>query len=67
MNTINVDLRKIDHNETVFVPCPNCHKPLAIRYDKTTRCICGVEIRRSDDSPQTIESIIKLEKEWWLL
>ena len=62
MTNINIDLRKIDHNETVFVPCPNCHRPLLIRYDKTTRCTCGVEICRSDDSLQTIESIIELEK-----
>ena len=62
MINIDIDLRKIDRDKTVFVPCPNCHRPLAIRYDKITRCTCGVEICRSDNDYQTIESIIELKE-----
>lgn len=53
---IVVDLRTIDHNRDVFVPCPKCGRPLVIGYNKTTKCPCGIEICRSDDDFQTIES-----------
>jgi len=52
---IVVDLRTIDHNRDVFVPCPKCGRPLVISYDRTTRCPCGIEICRSDDDFQIIE------------
>lgn len=57
---IVIDLRTIDHNRDVFVPCPKCHRPLVISYDKITRCSCGIEICRSDDDFQTIESEVNL-------